>query len=78
MSATREQKGSAVDLLTPPELARRLRLKTSWVYSHADELGVLRLGKYLRFDWDTVVMRVTSTNNGPTGLGPQPNDPEKT
>ncbi len=38
------------DLLTVEEVAARLKLKPSWVYSHADDLGVFRLGKYLRFE----------------------------
>jgi len=42
------------DLLTVEELAARLRVKNSWVYTHADELGVYRLGKYLRFSWERV------------------------
>lgn len=45
-------------LLTIPELARRLRVKTSWVYSHATDLGALRVGKYLRFEWSRVLERL--------------------
>ena len=41
--------------LTIDELAIRLRVKPSWIYSHADDLGVIRLGKYLRFSWDRVL-----------------------
>jgi hypothetical protein len=43
------------DLLTPHEAATRLRVKVSWVYAHADELGALRVGKYLRFRWAHVL-----------------------
>jgi excisionase family DNA binding protein len=43
------------DLLTVEELAVKLRMKNSWVYTHADELGALRLGKYLRFSWERVL-----------------------
>jgi hypothetical protein len=43
------------DLLTVEELALKLRVKTSWVYTHADALGALRLGKYLRFSWVRVL-----------------------
>jgi hypothetical protein len=46
------------DLMTVGELAARLRVTASWVYSHADCLGVYRLGKYLRFDWDRVLDRL--------------------
>lgn len=53
------------ELLTVPELAKRLRVRTSWIYGHADELGALRLGKYLRFLWNRVFSRLT--------LGSQPN-----
>ncbi len=42
-------------LLTVAEVAARLGVKPSWVYAHADELGVYRMGKYLRFSWDRVV-----------------------
>ncbi len=42
-------------LITVEEVAARLKLKRSWVYGHADELGVYRLGKYLRFSWPRVL-----------------------
>jgi hypothetical protein len=45
-------------LLTVQELANLLRLNPSWVYLHADELGVYRLGKYLRFSMLRVVERL--------------------
>ncbi len=41
--------------MTVHEVASRLRVKVSWVYSHADELGAYRLGKYLRFSWSRVL-----------------------
>jgi hypothetical protein len=40
------------NLLTVEEVVARLSLKPSWVYTHADQLGAYRLGKYLRFGWD--------------------------
>ncbi len=43
------------DLLTISEVAVRLRVKVSWVYAHADDLGAYRLGKYLRFSWGRVL-----------------------
>jgi excisionase family DNA binding protein len=49
---------SAEALLTPEELAVRLRVKRSWVYSHADELGAYRCGKYLRFHFTRVLARL--------------------
>jgi excisionase family DNA binding protein len=47
--------GNEEGLLTPDELAERLRVKRSWVYGHADELGAYRLGKYLRFSLSRVL-----------------------
>jgi hypothetical protein len=42
-------------LLTVQEVAAKLRVKSSWVYFHADILGAYRVGKYLRFSWDSVL-----------------------
>ncbi len=53
-----EESRSAEGLLTPEELAVRLRVKRSWVYGHADELGAYRLGKYLRFSLPRVLERL--------------------
>ena len=63
-----------VELLTVQELAIRLRVKRSWVYLHADELGAYRLGKYLRFSWDRVVEQLDGGKVGQDTLGSQPND----
>ena len=38
-----------MDFMTVGEIAATLRVKRSWVYTHADELGAYRIGKYLRF-----------------------------
>ena len=46
------------DLLDVDEVAARLRVKKSWVYSHVNDLGVIRAGKYLRFEWATVLARL--------------------
>ena len=46
------------DILTVNEVAERLRVKASWVYSHAADLGAYRLGKYLRFSWMRVLDRM--------------------
>jgi excisionase family DNA binding protein len=59
------------DLLTVDEIAARLRVKSSWVYTHADELGALRLGKYLRFSWERVLAHL---ERGGSSLGALPND----
>lgn len=46
------------DLLTPRELAKRLKVPLSWVYKHTDNsrsngnrLPVLRCDGFLRFSW---------------------------
>jgi hypothetical protein len=50
-------------LLTPAELAARLSVRPSWIKEktrrrarvrEADPLPVVRLGKYVRFDWAAV------------------------
>jgi hypothetical protein len=52
-------------VLTVGELANALRVKTSWVYVHADELGALRIGKYLRFLLpDVIELLKTKRHNG--------------
>lgn len=45
-------------LLTVEEVAARLGVSRNWVYGHASELGVYRLGKYLRFSWPRVLERL--------------------
>ena len=47
------------DILTPAELAKRLKVPLSWVYkqtAHKENgsIPVLRCGLYLRFDWSAV------------------------
>lgn len=49
------------DILTPEELAERLKLPLSWIYEksrasgkHGNPLPVLRCGRYLRFSWTDV------------------------
>lgn len=36
-------------LLNAEEVAQILRVPRSWVYSHLEELPVIRLGRYVRF-----------------------------
>lgn len=50
--------GRSDEILTVPEVARRLRVATSWVYANADLLGAFRLGKYIRFSWGRVLSRL--------------------
>jgi excisionase family DNA binding protein len=44
------------DILTPTELAERLKVPLSWVYKQSakDAIPVMRCGTYLRFDWAAV------------------------
>jgi len=47
------------DLLTPAELAVRLRVKPVWIYNKLrqhdkDSLPHIRMGRYLRFSWAAV------------------------
>lgn len=56
---------AADPLLTVDELAARLRVKRSWIYSHADDLGGYRLGKYLRFSWARVIERLEHVTETP-------------
>lgn len=60
-------------IMTVEELAVQLRVKPSWIYKHADNLGAYRLGKYLRFSWNRVLARL---EHSPTESAPgfQPND----
>jgi hypothetical protein len=57
----RSETGDAT-LLTAAEVARRSNVERSWVYAHADELGVIRLGDgprpRLRFDPAIVAQRL--------------------
>ena len=45
-------------LLTVDEVAARLSVSRNWVYNHASDIGVYRLGKYLRFSWPRVLERL--------------------
>jgi hypothetical protein len=49
-------------LLTAAQVASRFNVKRGWVYAHADELGVIRLGEgrrpRLRFDPAIVAQRL--------------------
>jgi predicted DNA-binding transcriptional regulator AlpA len=51
------------DILIPEQLAIRLQVKPSWVYEQtrdraavrdADSLPYIKMGRYLRFDWNDV------------------------
>ncbi len=46
------------EILTVEEVASKLRVKSSWVYTHADALGAYHVGKYLRFSWGRILERL--------------------
>ena len=52
------------DILTPEELAARLKVRKTWVYEQTrsrnqNPLPRLNMGRYLRFDWAKVVEWLT-------------------
>jgi hypothetical protein len=64
-------------LLTARQVATRFNVDRSWVYAHADELGVVRLGQgprpRLRFDPAVVAQRVVAARG--RSLTPEPSTP---
>jgi len=53
------------DILTPEEVAARLKVPPSWVYEKTrarcrNPIPCLRLGRYVRFDWQAVIMWLTA------------------
>jgi hypothetical protein len=53
-----ERAASNDELLTVEDVAAKLKVKSSWVYTHADDLGAFHVGKYLRFTWGRVLERI--------------------
>ncbi len=54
------------DILTPKELARRLKVPLSWVFEKTrarqkNPLPVFRVGRYIRFHWPAVVAWLETT-----------------
>ncbi|HTZ89743.1 MAG TPA: helix-turn-helix domain-containing protein, partial [Alloacidobacterium sp.] len=48
--------GGTSTLLKPEEVSEILRVNTSWVYAHADQIpGLMRLGYYVRFKPSTLL-----------------------
>jgi excisionase family DNA binding protein len=50
---------SPADILTPEELAVRLKVKPGWVYEklrprQKNPIPVIKMGRFLRFHWPTV------------------------
>jgi hypothetical protein len=62
------------ELVDAAELARRLGIERSWVYSHAIELGAVKLGggakPRLRFDPEVAARVLRRVGNGPTADPP--------
>jgi excisionase family DNA binding protein len=61
ISTPQQEKGLLMNhnLLSVNDLAEKLNLPVSWVYSRTRETGPgtiprVRLGKYVRFEWDKV------------------------
>lgn len=54
------------EILTPQEVAARLKVPLSWIYKQVAKkpsgLPVLRCGHYLRFEWGAVVAWLRSDN----------------
>lgn len=55
-----EAQAASTEILTPSELAERLKLPVSWIYEHtrstcSNPIPVLRCGRYLRFDWADII-----------------------
>jgi excisionase family DNA binding protein len=52
------------NILTPEEVAARLKVPESWVYEKTrarcrNPIPCLRLGRYIRFDWNAVIRWLT-------------------
>lgn len=66
----------SVELLDAAELAQHLGVDRSWVYTHAIELGAIKLGggprPRLRFDPSLVAKRIRKTARGQDTAGPGP------
>jgi hypothetical protein len=58
-----------IELKTVNELAEFLKMKPSWVYAHADDLGAFRLGKYVRFSLPRVIERLERGHVGCADFG---------
>ena|ERR1700677_1549809 len=57
----------AEDILTPEEVAARLKVPESWVYEKTrvrcrNPIPCLRLGRYIRFDWNAVITWLTAAH----------------
>jgi len=52
-----ERNGHTVELLTPEELAKRIKVPISWIYeqSRQGNIPTHRLGRYVRFNLQEVI-----------------------
>jgi hypothetical protein len=57
---------AAPRLLDAREVARMLGVRADWVREHADDLGVVRVGRRLRFDPDRVAGALAARNDSNT------------
>lgn len=64
-----KMKNAGDKLLNVQEVAARLGVKPGWVYRHSRALGAFHLGKYVRFDWPTLLDNLRKFK-----LGNEPND----
>ena len=56
------------DILTPAELAKRLKVQKTWIYDklrpyQKNPLPCFRIGHHLRFSWTAVCVWLESTSN---------------
>jgi excisionase family DNA binding protein len=56
------------EILTPEELAKRLKVPSSWVYDKQrtrckNKIPSKPMGRYIRFDWDEVVKWLEAQSN---------------
>jgi predicted DNA-binding transcriptional regulator AlpA len=61
------------DLITPDTLAKRLKVRKSWIFEKTRKrarsrdtrpLPTIRLGRYIRFDWNAVSQWMTEQQKG--------------
>jgi|HubBroStandDraft_5_1064220.scaffolds.fasta_scaffold357007_2 hypothetical protein len=57
-----ENKGTVFEVLTPDDLALRLRVPKSWIMEQTrsravDKIPHLKLGRYVRFQWNSPDLR---------------------
>lgn len=73
----RAELAAGPSLLTPSEVAEQFSVTRTWVYEHADELGVIRLGRgpKARLRFDARVVSQCLSRNGSRGKGPSVSGP---